>query len=350
MARVTSPLRIGLVGIAVATAACWTHASQSLAASNLTVSVPGPTPGVLASAGPVVVNVHTTVTPDPSGALPQLRALGLRMPSGFSMVAGIPPCDAKAIATPACAASKLGTGKASVQVFSVNVSATTQELSIFRGAGNSILAYVKVAGRSTVLPGILDWRVPDAPLLKLDLRKIVEFEGMSVAVKSADIRLTKGLQAGPCPPTGSWMFKAQLDFVGAAPVVTTPVVTMPVVPCAPSPAPAPPAPAPTPLAPSAPSPAPALRAFATKSTRSSGAHLAIFLSAPAKVKITLDRRAGKRWIAMRRFSVKKRSGWTALTIRTAHGRRLPAGRYRCLLQAVDAAGGVSARKTVRFTL
>jgi hypothetical protein len=342
MARTTPPFRIGLVGVVLATAVGWAHASQSIAASDLTVNVPGPTPGMPATTGPVVVGVHTTVAVDQSGA-PQLRALGLRMPPGFSTaVAGIPPCDANAIATPACAASKLGTGKASVRVFPVNLTATTQELSIFRSTGNNILAYVRIKGRSAVLPGTLDWRVPDAPLLKLDLRKILQFEGMSVAVTSADITLTQGLQAGPCP-TGSWTFKAQLDFVGAAPVVKTPSA-----PCAQSPAPAPPAPV-APPAPAAPA-APVLRAFAAKSTRVSGAHVAIFLSAPAKVKITLERRVPKRWIAMRRLSVQKRGGWTSLAIHTAHGHRLPAGRYRCLLQAVDAAGAVSAPKTVRFTL
>jgi hypothetical protein len=344
MARTTPPFRIGLVGIVLATAVGWTQTSQSLAASNLTVSVQAPTPGTLATTGPVVIGVHMTVAADQPGALPpQLRALGLRMPQGFSTaVATIPPCsDAHALATQgssACAtASKVGTGTASVLISDLKQTATTQELSIFRSTGDSILAYARIKGRPVVLPGILLWRVPDAPLLKLDLRKL---EPAGIRVTSADIALTQGVQAGPCP-TGSWTFKAQLEFVEAVPPPTTPSA-----PCAQSPAP----PAPAPQAPASVPTALVLRASARTSPRASGAHLAFVLSAPATIKITLERRIAKRWIAVRRLSVHKRAGSSSLTIHTAHGRTLPAGRYRARLRAVDAAGAASAPQSVRFIL
>jgi hypothetical protein len=87
MARTTSPLRIGLVGIVVAMAVSWTHTSRSLASSTLTVDARAPTGGTPATTGPVVIDVHMTVTDKPP---PQLRVLGLRMPVGFSTVV-VPP-------------------------------------------------------------------------------------------------------------------------------------------------------------------------------------------------------------------------------------------------------------------
>jgi hypothetical protein len=353
LARTTRSFRVGVVGSVVATAVGWTQTSQSLASSELTlgvVNVSGQTPGAPATTGPVVIDVHAKVAADQSGGQPpQLRALGLRMPAGFSIaVAAIPSCDINAAATggsTACVAtSKLGTGKASIAVSGLwNGTVATQELSIFRGTDNKIFAYARITDPkeiSVVLPGILESRPPDAPLLKLDLRKILRPAGMRAAITSADITLTQGLQAGPCL-TGLWGFRAQLNFVDPVFAFTT----TPSVPCAQPPAPEAPA--------STPPPAPApllLRASARKSTRASGARFAISLSAPATINVTLKRRAAKRWIVVRRLSVTRPAGRTSLTIHTAHGRPLPAGRYRSFLQAVDAAGATSAPRFVRFTV
>jgi hypothetical protein len=337
MARTTTPLRLGIMGIVVATAVGWTHTSQSFASSTLTVGVPGPIPGTPPATGPVVVDIHAAVNADtPDGAPPQLSALGLRMPAGFSTtVAAIPPCDANTLKARRCPpASKLGTGKASALILEPAKAPTTTELSIFHGTGSSILVHASIGGRSYVVEGsILDWRPPDTPLLKLKLPKYLQ-PGVRAAVTRADITLTEGLVAGACQ-TGSWTFRSQLEFFDAVPAVTMPSVS-----CAPAPpAPAPPAPAP-----------PVLHASARNSTRASGARFAISLSVPAKIKVTLERRTGKRWKVVRRVSVRKPAGSTSLTIHTAHGRRLPAGRYRSRLQAVDAAGAVSAPQIVRFTL
>jgi hypothetical protein len=333
VARATSPFRIGLVVTVVASVVGWTHASPSRASSKLTVKARTPTPGAPATTGPVIIDIHAAVTEGPGGAPPpQLSAIGLRMPLGFSTaVTEIPPCTAdvnafKTQGSAACAPSLLGTGKASAQAYSpVHIKANTQELSIFRGTGNALLAYVKILGESTVLPGTLDGPAPNPPLLRLDLGKVLKLRGMSVFVTSADLTLARGLQAGPCP-TGSWTFTPQLEFVGADPVLTTPPV-----PCV--------------------QPGPVLRASVTKkSKRASGAHFRIVLVAPATINITLERRAGKRWIAVRSLKVPKPAGSNPYTIHTAHGRPLPAGRYRATLQAQDAAGATSAPQTLRFRL
>jgi hypothetical protein len=108
-------VRIRLVGVVVAMAVGWTHTSQSLALSTLTVNARGPTAGTPPTTGPVAIDVHMAVTDTPP---PQLRALGVRMPPGFTTVL-VPPCDANALQTQgsnACATSKLGTGKASAYV------------------------------------------------------------------------------------------------------------------------------------------------------------------------------------------------------------------------------------------
>jgi hypothetical protein len=323
-------------------AVCWTHTSQSLASSTLTVNARGPTAGAPPTTGPVAIDVHMAVTDTPP---PQLRALGLRMPPGFATVF-VPPCDANALradGSDACAISKLGTGKASAYVPGLGSTVTTRELSIFRGAGDDIILYARIdtgiAGiRTALLPGVLGGRPTDPPLLKFQLDKI----GMGAALTSADMTLTQGLQAGPCQ-TGSWTFRAQLEFVDAPPALTTPSVQ-----CAPTPASAP-APPLAPSAPSAPS-VPSLRASARNGTRASGARLALVLSEPATIEITLQRRAAGHWIAVRRLAVRTRAGSTSVTIRTAHERPLRAGRYRARLQAVNAAGAQSAPRTVRFTI
>jgi hypothetical protein len=313
----------------------WTHTSQSLASSTLTVNARGPTAGTPPTTGPVAIDVHMAVTDTPP---PQLHALGVRMPPGFATVL-VPSCDANALqahGSNACATSMLGTGKASAYVPSLGT-VTTRELSVFRGTGDSVILYARIdtgiAGiRTVLLSGVLGGRPTDPPLLKFQLDKI----GMGAALTSADMTLTQGLQAGPCP-TGSWTFRAQLEFVDAPPALTTPSV-----PCAQTPPPAPSAP----LAPSVPS----LRASARNGTRASGARLALVLSEPATIKITLQRRADGHWIAVRRLAVRKQAGSTSLTIRTAHERPLRAGRYRARLQAVNAAGAQSTPQTVRFTI
>lgn len=331
MTRTTSLFRIGLVVTMVATVVGWTHASPSLASSTLTVKAHAPTAGAPVTTGPVVIDIHTAVTEGPGGAPPpQLSAIGLRMPLGFSTaVADLPTCEVdvnafKKKGSAACPkSSQLGTGEASGRV-SV-VSETTQELKIFHGTGNTLLAYAKIQGQPIILPGILDGPAPNPPLLRLDLGNILKFRNLSVFVTRADLTLTRGLQAGPCL-TGSWVFTPQLEFVGPAPAITTPPV-----PCAP--------------------PGPGLRASVTKKAkRASGARFRIVLSAPATINVTLERRAAKRWIVVRSLARAKPVGSTPLIIRTAHGRPLPAGRYRATLQAQDATGAKSAPPPLRFTL
>jgi hypothetical protein len=319
----------------------WTHTSQSLASSTLTVNARGPTAGTPPTTGPVAIDVHMAVTDTPP---PQLRALGVRMPPGFATVP-VPSCDSNALqaqGSRACATAKLGTGKASAYVPSLGT-VTTRELSIFRGAGDGIILYARIdtgiAGiRTVLLPGVLGGRPTDPPLLKFQLDKI----GMGAALTSADMTLTRGLQAGPCP-SGLWTFRAQLEFVDAPPALTTPPV-----PCAQTPPPAPSAPL-APSAPPAPS-VPSLSASARNGTRASGVRLAFVLSEPATIKITLRRRAAGHWIAVRRLAVRKHAGSTSLTIRTVHKRPLRAGSYRAHLQAVNAAGAQSTPQTVRFTI
>ena len=319
----------------------WAHTSQSLASSTVTVNARGPTAGTPPTAGPVAIDVHMALTDTPP---PQLRVFGLRIPPEFSIVP-VPSCDANALqahGSSACAKAKLGTGKASAYVPSLGT-VTTRELSIFRGDGDRIILYARIdtgiAGiRTVLLSGVLGGRPTDPPLLKFQLDKI----GMGAVLTSADMTLTQGLQAGPCP-TGSWTFRAQLEFVDAPPALTTPSV-----PCAQTPPPAPSAPL-APPAPPAPS-APSLRASARNGTRASGARLALVLSEPATIKITLQRRAAGHWIAVRRLAVRKHAGSTSLTIRTAREHPLRAGRYRARLQAVNAAGAQSTPQTVRFTI
>ena len=315
-----------------------THASQSLASPTVTVNARGPAAGTPAITGPVVIDVHMALTDTPP---PQLRVFGLRIPPEFSIVS-VPPCDADTLRTRgsgACAKSRLGTGKAwaYVPIFGGST-VTTRELGIFRSAGDGIILYARIDGIDPVLlSGVLEDRPTEDPLLRFQLDNI----GMGATLTRADMTLTRGLQANSCL-TGFWTFTSQLEFVGVPPARTTHPV-----PCA-----QPPAPAPAPLAPSAPSApsVPSLRASARNGTRVSGVRLAFVLSEPARITITLQRRAGGHWITVRSLAVRKPAGSTSRTIRTAHKHPLRAGRYRARLQAVNAAGAQSTPQTVRFTI
>lgn len=322
----------------VATAVGWTHVSQSLASPTVTVNARGPAAGTPATTGPAVIEVHMAVPDKPP---PQLRVFGLRISPEF-LILPVPPCDADALRTGgsgACAESRLGTGKAWAYVPSLGSTVTTRELSIFRSAGDGIILYARIDRIDPVLlSGVLEDRPNEDPLLRFQLDKI----GMGATLTRADVTLTRGLQASSCL-MGSWTFTSQLEFVGVPPVRTTHPV-----PCAQPPAP-PPSTPPAPPVPSTPS-VPSLRASARNGTRASGARLAFDLSEPATIKITLKRRAAKRWIAVRRLAVPKPAGSTFIVIRTAHRRLLRAGRYRARLQAVNAAGARSTPQTVRFTI
>jgi hypothetical protein len=180
---------------------------------------------------------------------------------------------------------------------------------------------------------VLDDRPTDPPLLKFQLDKLP----MNAALTRADMTLTRGLQADSCL-TSPWTFTSQLEFVGIPPVRT-----MHPVACVQPPPPPPPS------MPSAPT-IPSLRASARNGTRASGVRLAFDLSEPATIKITLQRRAARHWIAVRRLAIRRPAGSSFLTIRTAHRRPLRAGRYRARLQTVNAAGAKSPPQTVPFTI
>ena len=308
------------------------RASDALAASTLSVDVSPPTLGTSTTAGRVAVNVATTIGDNPAALPPQLRTLAVSMPDGFlTDVADMDQCDAAALEADnpaACAKAQLGTASGSFAVVSGtrSVAAITPEVSIFHGTGEALLAYAKITSpikKSVVLSGTLASRAaPAGPLLTLKLDEILEpLSGIRAVAKSATIKLTRGLKAGPCP-AGLWTFGAQLDFVDAVSDQPTASFLCPLD----------------------------LRASARNSTRRSGAHVAIVLSAPAKVKATLERRAGRRWVTVRSRSVEAVAGPTSLVIHSAHGHRLAAGRYRWRLKAVNAVGASATKHTRAFTL
>ena len=225
-------------------------------------------------------------------------------------------------------ASKLGSGSAAFVYVAgaLRIRASTRELSVFRGAGEAVLVYVRVTQPTTfavVLPGTLEPRpAPAGPRLSLDLGRIARIEGGgSAVVTRIAVSLVRGLQAGPCP----WAFAARLDYAGGAGEERTAVAR-----CETGPD----------------TTAPVLRASARDGTAASGARLQTRLSEAATVRVTLERRNGRRWARVLRASFRRPSGSSVLRI----GRVLVPGRYRSRLRAVDAAGLLSAKRTVTFTL
>ncbi len=337
-----NPVRTALRRTAIALlaslagAAC--AATDGLAASSVSVAVTPARPAASPARAPVSVAIRASLGADRRGALPPtLRALSISTPAGFqTALAGTPSCaqDTLELGGPgACpGGSKLGAGSASFVYVAgaLRIAASTRELSVFRGPGDAILAYVEVSQPTTfsvVLPGTLSARpAPSGPLLSLDLGRVAQVEGGgSAVVTRLAVDLERGLAAGSCP----WRFGARLDYAGGgsdertadAPCETGPDTVAPV-----------------------------LRASARDATAAAGARLAVRLSEAATVRVALERRAGARWIRVLRASFAQPAGSSVVRIRRAGGGALARGRYRARLRAIDGAGLQSAKRTVAFAL
>jgi hypothetical protein len=323
-----------------------TGATRDAQASTLTASVSPMQPGDPAAPSPARVTLRATST-GPQGELPpQLRTLRFVMPDGFSTyLAGVLACDPNLLAkngSKACPpTSKLGGGSAAFDTGGFG-SGTTHELSIFSTGGTAIAAYARITTpvtKSIVLPGTLQGQAaPAGPLLTLDLGPITRVRPATVFVTRAAFTLGQGLMAGPCP-SGTWTFRMHLEFVNGT-VDDTPQASAPCT--------APPPTVPSSTPPAAPPPF-GLQVSVRSRRHAAGARFAISLSEPATVTIVLRRRAGGRWILVRRRSVPRPAGRSSMTLHRPHRHGLPAGRYRALVSAVGASGA-TASKARRFSL
>jgi hypothetical protein len=315
-----------------------TGAARDAQASMLTASVAPTQPGDPAAPGPARVTLRATLTGPQGEPSSQLRMLRVAMPDGFSTyLAGVPACDPSLLAkngSKACPPmSKLGGGNAS---FDAGVFGTgrTEELSIFSSGGTAIAAYARITTpvtKSIVLPGTLQGQAaPAGPLLTLDLGPITRVGPATVFVTRAAFTLGQGLMAGPCP-SGTWTFRMHLEFVNGT-VDDTPQASAPCT--------APPTTVPSSTPPAAPPPF-GLQVSVKSGRHAAGARFAIRLSEPATVTIVLRRRAGGRWILVRRRSVPRPVGRSSTTLHRPHRHGLPAGRYRALVSAVGASGATA---------
>jgi len=83
--------------------------------------------------------------------------------------------------------------------------------------------------------------------------------------------------------------------------------------------------------------------------RGQRARLRLILSAPAHVRIRIQRRTGGRWVRVRNLSVDALAGKVSIRLpRRVHGHALLRGRYRVSVVAIDGAGHRSS--TVRRAL
>ncbi len=333
----SAPRRISLALLA-ALACSMALAAQAQAAATFAVEVRPSTPGTAAAPVPVTVAVRASLQPDsPGGLPPSLRGLAIAMPDGFATaLGGTTSCvraELEARGSSACpAGSKLGSGSAAftITLSGFAIPAETEEVGLFRGAGDELLLYLRIArpaAFSVVLPGTLSARpAPAGPLVTFDLSRTAQIAGgASVTVTNASFDVTRGLAAGPCP----WRFTARLVYADRAPDDRT---------------------ADAPCAAAGDTTRPALTVSARNGTPALGARFTVRLSEPATVRVTLERRRGSRWVELRRAAFRVKAGTTRLRIRSARGRSLPAGRYRARVRAVDAAGLASPKRAVSFTL
>jgi len=334
MRRLTIMLWAALAGAAAST-------SDALAAASIAVQVTPPVPGSAAAPLPVAVAIGVSVSPSAPGALPpMLRTLAISTPDGFgTTLAGATACTRDALeqgGPQGCPPdSKLGSGSAEFIYVAgaLRIRASTRELTIVRGDGDAILVHAAVtqpAPFSIVLPGALTARpAPAGPLLTLDLGSLARIDGGGRAVVTrATFDLERGLASGPCP-TGAWAFGAQLEYAGGGSEQRVAEAS-----CSRS----------SDVTP------PRLRASARNGAAALGARFAIALSEPASVRVTLERRAGGRWLLERRATRAAPAGASVLHLRRARGRALPRGRYRARIRAADAAGLTSRKRTVAFRL
>ena len=178
------------------------------------------TPGTLAAPAPVALSVRATLAGDARGALPPtLRRLTIGLPDGFATaLEGTVACDREALALGgpgACpAASRLGAGAASFVYVAglIRIAATTEELTLVRGAGDGVLLYLRVTQPTTVayvLPGTLTARRDrDRPRARSPSRRAATPSCARSAWTSP-----AASPAGPCP-AGAWTFAGRFEFTG----------------------------------------------------------------------------------------------------------------------------------------
>lgn len=332
----------------VATAAVAATATPAHAAVTFSAAVTPPTPGTAQTPNPVALSLRATL-PAPAGAAPRpINGLQISLPDGFATtaLASIPSClepRFQARQADGCPANtRLGGGSASFVYVAggLRFSASTDELMLFHGERrptasgheSTLLLYARVTKPIyyifSIAGKIEDRPAPLGPLVTFDLGNVVNpSEGGTVSVTRAAFDIDRGLAAGPCGTGGRWTFGLRLQYVSG--------------------------PADTPVAYAACGPdtiAPALRASARSGRAALGARLPVRLSEPARVAVSLQRRVGARWHTVRKVTFDVPEGASTLRIRRARGRPLPRGSYRARLQAFDAAGLASAKRTVTFRL
>jgi hypothetical protein len=211
----------------------------------------------------------------------------------------------------------------------VRIAASTEELTLVRGGGDTVLLYLRVTRPTTltyVLPGTLT-----ASAIAVDLSEVADPPSGYAVARAFALDLARGVAAGPCP-AGAWSFSARLEFVGGGAEQRT-------------------AAAPCDGSGGAPDVVrPRLRATARSGAVAGGARLEISLSEPARVRVTLERRVAGGYRRVRRAAFDAGAGAGMISIRRAGGRALHGGRYRARVRAVDGAGLQSAKRTVAFTL
>jgi hypothetical protein len=204
---------------------------------------------------------------------------------------------------------------------------------VFRGSGNGILVFARITqpvAASIVLPGTIVSRPsPAGPLMTLDLTEIANRAGGASAVATdAVVGITRAFAAGPCF-AGSWTFVARLEFADGS--VNEPTARAG---CATAPD----------------TTAPVLLASVRDGVRGRGVHIVARVSEPATLRVTLERASRRHRVLVVRATFQVGSGLSVLRIRRVEGRILPSGRYRARLRASDAAGQLSAKRTVTFRL
>lgn len=344
----TSKRTVGLALLG-ALVACTAATGDARAAASFSVTVNG-APGSATAPQPVRVGIDAAL-PAASGATqPALRTLSVALPGGFTTTLDtIVSCSRPAFETSGSAAcpagSRLGAGSASFVYASggLRIPASTDELVLFHGERtasatgpgkqSALYLYLRITkpiALSFVVPGtVVDRPAPAGPLVTFDLGAVAQpGGGASVSVTRAAFEIARGLAAGACA-AGRWTFKARLQYVGGALEERTADAL-----CSGAPD----------------TTRPSLRASARNGTPALGARFPIRLSEAAGVRVTLERRAGRRWVAVRRVTLPATAGESVLRIRRANGRALSRGRYRARLRAVDAAGLASPTRSVTFRL
>ena len=81
-----------------------------------------------------------------------------------------------------------------------------------------------------------------------------------------------------------------------------------------------------------------------------GVRIVARLSEAATVRVALERASTRRRVLVLRATYQLGSGLSVLRIRRVRGRTLPKGRYRARVRAMDAAGQLSAKRTLTFSL